>query len=148
MFKVVSFYEYQPALCKEYLEVLRHQLREQFERWFIRGRIYISPEGINAHVALPQEHIKPLAVFMREKTPFSKLHFYTSHQFINETSSAFPDLRIRLRRQLVADDLTYLNVSNLPQPTYLSPLSFHQHLETQVDQKESILVDIRNHYER
>jgi hypothetical protein len=138
---VVSFYQYRRVSETDVI-TLREQILRDWTLWSIKGRIYLSQEGINAQMMLPCENLSMFRCYMEEKTPFRGLILNPAI----EHGIAFDRLHVRLRQQLVADGLLDFQVTPNLEPDYLSPEKFHEQIE-KLD-SESVLLDIRNHYER
>ena len=117
-------------------EVLRH--KEFFSTRDIRGRIYLSQEGINGQMSCPaplaQEYMEWLRSDPRFKEIEFKIHTWTEH--------CFPRATVKVRPQLVALD-TQVNLSKIG--VHLSPEEWKAKLDAR-DEKTA-LIDVRNQYE-
>lgn len=118
------------------LEVLRH--KEFFNSRDIKGRIYISHEGINGQMSASPEAAEEYMEWLKSDSRFSsiefKIHTYPEH--------CFPRATVKFRKQLVAMDQT-VDMSKIG--THLSG----EEWKTMLDQKDSntIVIDVRNDYE-
>lgn len=133
--RTISFYQY-----KNIAEP--HELREElFESWSmlgVVGRIYVSREGINAQLSVPKSNYTQFEQHVRGIFP--GVPFKVA---LEESALPFKKLIIKVRDKIVADGLDdkTFDVTNVGQ--HLSASEFDEALE----QEETIVVDMRNHYE-
>jgi UPF0176 protein len=164
--RILSFYQYCPLTESEVIS-LRERLLHDLNALSIKGRIYLSCEGINGSVMLPSEEettpmmtmtttttmttsspsLISLKNYMETSTPFKGLPFNPSWEQEIPKVAAFDKLHVRVRKQLVADERIDFQVTSKNEPEYLSPEQFHYHIQN-LESSKAILLDIRNHYER
>jgi UPF0176 protein len=132
---VLAYYCFTP-IEEPAREVVRH--KAFFLTRDIKGRIYISPNGINGQMsATPQaaeEYMEWLKSDPRFKGVEFKIHLHTEH--------CFPRLTIKVRPQLVAIDVA---VDMSKTGIHVSPEEWKEMLEQKDDQ--TVLLDVRNDYE-
>jgi UPF0176 protein len=134
-YKVLAYYVFTHIENPE-IEVARQ--KEILKKLDGRARIYISNEGINGQLSLPeetaQEYIDWLYADGRFNDAEVKLHDWPEH--------AFAKLTVKTRKELVAVDRK-IDLNN--RGAYLTPKEWKEKL----DQKDSdtILIDVRNNYE-
>lgn len=134
-YAVLAYYYFTP-LENPALEVLRH--KEFFSSRDIKGRIYISHDGINgqmsASLAAADEYMAWLSSDPRFKAIEFKIHTHPEH--------CFPRATVKTRPQLVAMDAA---VDMSKTGTHLNAQEWQEMLEKKDDQ--TLLLDVRNDYE-
>lgn len=116
---------------------------ELFVRWNsldVLGRIYVATEGINAQLSVPAHHFNDFKAFL-DTYPFLKdvrLNIAIEHD-----NKSFLKLKIKVRKKIVADGLD---------DECFNPADIGVHLKAQefnrmMDDPDTIVVDMRNHYE-
>ncbi len=102
------------------------------------GRIYVSPEGINAQLSLAEGDLQAYLDFLKKDCFFDaadvKVHHWHEHPFAK--------LTIKQREQLCALD-TEVDFSNRGE--HLSAHEWKQKLEAR--DEHTIVIDVRNNYE-
>lgn len=134
MYSVVAYYHFCPIENpKEEVEL--HQ--EFCQTLDMKGRIYISEEGINGQMSIADSDLETYATWLRERPYFKtmplKIHSWHSH--------AFEKLKIKYRKQLVAIDCPVDMKKTAP---HLSPKEWREKLD---QEKDFLLIDVRNDYE-
>ena len=120
-----------------------HKMRDElFATWKsldCLGRIYISPEGINAQMSVPEHN-----------WDIFKSDLYRIPELINiplkigvHHDTSFYKLQVKIRNQIVADGLTMddYNIENVG--NHLSAEEFN----SAMGHPNAVVVDMRNHYE-
>ena len=135
--KTLSFYKY---FNVENPKKFRDELFVEWSALNCFGRIYIAKEGINAQLSVPEDN---LDMFVESLKAYPILSHVPIRFAIEDNGKSFYKLTIKLRSKLVADgmDDDTFDVTNVGK--HLSAKEFHQLAESQ----ESIVVDMRNHYE-
>lgn len=132
----VLAYYYFTHLEDPALEVVRH--KEFFSSRDIKGRIYISKEGINGQMSAAadaaQEYMEWLRSDPRFKDVVFKVHYHPEH--------CFPRATVKMRPQLVAMDRT---VDMGKTGVHLSPEDWSKKLAER--DQNTVLLDVRNAYE-
>lgn len=134
--RTLSFYRY---VHLENPEVLRDELFRAWNELGVLGRIYVAHEGINAQLSVPEPRLEAFRAHLESVSAFSGVPFKFA---IEEPTLSFWKLIIKVRKQIVADNLpaqTYdiTNVGN-----HLDAKTFNEEIE-----KGAVVVDMRNKYE-
>jgi len=132
---VLAYYHFTPIERPEE-EVARHHAF--FEGRDAKGRIYISPGGINGQMSAEISDAEAYMEWMRKDARFEKMIFkiHTYHE------NVFPRMTVKVRRQLVALDVP---VDMDQTGKRLSPKAWDEMLEQQGE--DTVLLDVRNDYE-
>ncbi len=134
---VLSFYKY--AFIGN-TEIFRNYLYTKFLRIDVLGRIYVAKEGINAQISLPFENLP----FLRNE--LDKISFLKSIRLNyarQNDNKSFLKLTVKVRDKIVADGFKHQEIDLTKKGTYVNASQFNQLLE----QKSTICIDMRNHYE-
>jgi UPF0176 protein len=135
--RTVSFYKYaqigNPQVFRDYL----------FTHWSelgVLGRTYVAAEGINAQISVPSAQFE---AFKKHLYSISFLNGVRLNVAVEDDGKSFYALKIKLRGKIVAD--------GIEDPSF-NPADTGVHLKAQefnelIGQKETILIDMRNHYE-
>jgi UPF0176 protein len=135
--KTVSFYRYHklpnPGIFRDHLYLL-------LEPVGVLGRIYVAEEGINAQVSVPLENWDDFVAALNQIT---FLEGNRLNLAVEDNPASFAVLKVKLRNKIVAD--------GLDDKTF-NPANCGQHLDANAfnelsKQENSILIDMRNHYE-
>lgn len=133
----LSFYKYakiaNPELFRNYLFVAWDKLN-------VLGRIYVAHEGINAQLSVPAKKFDSFKAFI------DGIYFLKNVRLnvaIEQDNKSFLKLKIKVRPKIVADGLNdeTFDVTNKGQ--HVDAEQFNQLIE----EPDTILVDMRNHYE-
>lgn len=132
----ISFYRYVhlPA-TDEY----RNELYKEWFKFGVLGRIYIAKEGINAQISIPEHKMEAFRELIDSRPEFNNVPFKIGLQ----DSQSFIKLSMKIKKQIVADGLTIDDYDITNVGTHLEPEDFHKAMED----PETIVVDMRNHYE-
>lgn len=133
----LSFYAYAKI---ENPKAFRDALFLAWDPLFVLGRIYVAHEGINAQLSLPADH------FYAFKDTIEAYDFMKNIRLnvaVEQDDHSFLKLTIKVRDKIVADGLddNTLDVTNIG--VHLKAKEFNQLLED----PDTIVVDMRNHYE-
>jgi len=133
----ISFYRY---VILEQISELRDQLYDEWNKIGMLGRIYLSQEGVNAQFSIPTHNVDLLREILDSRREFKGMLFKIA---VEDEGKSFLKLIIKVKDQIVADglysdDYDVTNVGN-----HLSANQFNEALED----PETIVVDMRNHYE-
>ena len=133
----LSFYKYAHIQDPE---VFRNELFLVWNRLDVLGRIYVAHEGINAQLSVPAEY------FGRFKEHLDSIPFLKNVRLnvaIEQDNYAFLKLKIKVRHKIVADGLNdeTFDVTNIG--IHVNADRFNELIED----PNTILVDMRNHYE-
>jgi UPF0176 protein len=120
--------------------LFRDHLFIAFSKLDVLGRIYVANEGINAQLSVPKENIEVFKKSISEITPLNNIRLNIA---LEHYSKSFLKLTIKIREKIVADGLNEntFDVTNIGE--HLDAQRFNQIL----DDKNTICIDMRNHYE-
>lgn len=133
----LSFYRYyqlgNPRLFRDHFYILLSDIG-------VLGRIYVSYEGVNAQVSVPQDRLEDFQDAMNTITFLTDIrHNYA----IEDDGKSFYKLIIRVRDKIVADGLDDKSFDVTDKGIHLKAEDFNQ----LADDSDTIIVDMRNHYE-
>ncbi len=134
--KTLSFYRYVPIAKPN---ELRDELYRAWAELSVLGRVYLAEEGINAQISVPEPKLNAFRDHLESVAEFSGIPFKFA---IEEPDISFWKLTIKVRKQIVADNLPphSYDISNVG--THLDAKTFNEEIE-----KGAIVVDMRNKYE-
>jgi len=135
--KTVSFYKY---VIIEKPNELRDNLFSIWKKLEVLGRIYLAKEGINAQLSLPSNQIE---AFKSHLNTISFLKGVRLNVAIEHKLKSFLKLTIKVRNKIVADGLVDDKFDVTKKGIHLNAIEFNNLL----DHKNTICVDMRNHYE-
>jgi UPF0176 protein len=106
----------------------------------VLGRVYIAAEGINAQISVPTANFERFKEFLFSVQELNQIRLNSA---VADEAHSFYMLKVKLRKKIVADGLNdeFFDPSNTGK--YLSAEEFN----TITDDPNTILVDMRNHYE-
>lgn len=133
----ISFYKYYQIKAPQ---VFRDDLYVSWEKLNVLGRIYVSYEGINAQLSIPA---KAFTAFKEHLDSISFLTGVRLNIAIEQDNKSFLKLKIKVRDKIVADGLNDDTFDVTDIGTHLKAKDFN----TLIAQDDTILVDMRNHYE-
>lgn len=133
----VSFYRY---VIIDNPKELRDQLFIQWNNLNVLGRIYIAHEGINAQMSVPEENWEIFKFNLHTDPRFAGIPFKIA---VEDDGKSFYKLAVKVRNKIVADGLddNAFDVTNVGK--HLTAKEFNEAMED----PETIVVDMRNHYE-
>ena len=131
----VSFYKY---IFLENLEIMRDDLYSQWDALLALGRVYISREGINAQLSIPEKNWEKFKSTINANHAFKMINFKIA---ANQEKSFFK-LTIKVKDKIVADGLSIdeYDVTNVGK--HLSAKEWNKFIDL-----GATVVDMRNHYE-
>lgn len=133
----ISFYKYahigNPKIFRNHLFIHWNDLD-------VLGRIYVAKEGINAQLSVPAENFEQ---FKAHLDSISFLEGVRLNIAIEQDNKSFLKLKVKVRHKIVADGLDdgAFDVTN--KGVHVDAAIFNELIED----PESIVVDMRNHYE-
>lgn len=133
----ISFYKYHNI---ENPAVLRNHLFLIWDKLDVLGRIYIAKEGINAQLSVPADHFLSFKEKLDEITFLKDLRLNVA---IEHENKSFLKLKVKVRDKIVADGLNDDSFDITDIGLHLKANEFNQIIA----EKDTILVDMRNHYE-
>ena len=133
----ISFYKYHHILDpKEF----RNELYEGLQTLDVLGRIYVAPEGINAQVSVPEEQLEFFKKYIYSIPFLNGIRLNTA---VQDNGKSFFKLKILARKKIVADGLDDSTFDVTDTGIHVNAREFND----LADDKNTIIVDMRNHYE-
>jgi len=133
----LSFYKYyhlrNPHLFRDHFYLLLSEVG-------VLGRIYVSYEGINAQVSVPDAKMND---FKDALSTITFLDGIRLNRAIEDDGKSFIKLIVRIREKIVADGLNDKTFDVTKKGTYLKAEEFNK----LTDNPDTVVVDMRNHYE-
>ncbi len=133
----ISFYAYakigNPELLRNHLFIIWNKLD-------VLGRIYVAQEGINAQLSIPADN------FNEFKTHLDTIVFLENVRLniaLEHDNFAFLKLKVKVRDKIVADGLNDDTFDVTDKGIHVDAQKFNELIQD----KNTILVDMRNHYE-
>ncbi len=133
----ISFYKYAHIGNPE---ILRNHLFINWDKLDVLGRIYVSYEGINAQLSVPAEHFN---AFKEHLDTITFLENVRLNVAIEQDNMSFLKLKVKVRDKIVADGLNDGSFDVTNKGVHVAAEKFNELL----DDENTILVDMRNHYE-
>lgn len=137
--KTLSFYRYVKIANPT---AFRDQLYKEWSSSLINafGRIYVSQEGINAQMNVPQPHWDAFLANLESHAELTNMPLKVG---LNQDHESFWKLTIKIKHQIVADDLPIDSYDITNVGTHLNAEEFNALAESD----DAIIVDMRNQYE-
>lgn len=133
----ISFYQYahigNPELFRDHLFIHWNALD-------VLGRIYVAHEGINAQLSVPAENFE---AFKKYLDSISFLENVRLNIAIEHDNLSFLKLKVKVRNKIVADGLNDATFDVTNKGIHLNAEEFN----ALIDDPDTVLVDMRNHYE-
>jgi UPF0176 protein len=133
----ISFYKYHRI---EDPSAFRNELYAGFESLGVMGRIYIAHEGINAQISVPQEKFELFRNFLFSIDFLNNVRLNVA---VQDDGKSFFKLKILVRKKIVADGLDDASFDVTNCGVHVKAEEFN----ALVEDPNTILVDMRNHYE-
>ena len=133
----LSFYRYVRITDQD---SFRNNLYSEFESIGVLGRTYISSEGINSQISVPEHNFEAFKNLIQQNNLLKDVPFKIA---VEDDGKSFYKLIVRLRNKVVADGLDdeTFDVTNVGK--HLSAREFNEAMEN----PDTIVIDMRNHYE-
>ncbi|OIP84024.1 MAG: hypothetical protein AUK44_03635 [Porphyromonadaceae bacterium CG2_30_38_12] len=135
--RTLSFYKY--FNIENPLE-FRNDLYRRWSELGCFGRIYVACEGINAQMSVPEYNLEQ---FVNNLYAITELNEVPLKYAIADDGKSFYKLTIKVRPKIVADGLAHGTYDLSKVGKHLTAIEFHE----AIDAPETIVVDMRNHYE-
>jgi len=133
----LSFYKYaqieNPKLFRDYLFI-------HWDKLNVLGRIYIATEGINAQLSVPATRFEEFKAILDN---ISFLENVRLNIAVEQDNKSFLKLKIKVRDKIVADGLEDSEFDVTQCGVHVDAQSFND----LISKPETLLVDMRNHYE-
>lgn len=133
----LSFYQYahigNPRLFRDHLFLLLDGVG-------VLGRIYVAGEGVNAQISVPE---KQFDAFRQNLESIAFLQGVRLNFAIEDDGKSFFKLAVKVRSKIVADGLDDNSFDVTDRGQHLTAEDFNR----LTDRPDTIVVDMRNHYE-
>ncbi|MFZ1705746.1 MAG: rhodanese-related sulfurtransferase [Saprospiraceae bacterium] len=133
----LSFYQYyhlkNPQIFRDHLYTLLDEVD-------VLGRIYVSYEGVNAQISVPETNWEKFVEALYSITFFNKIRL---NKAIEDNGKSFFKLAIKVRNKIVADGLDDKTFDVTNKGIHLNAEEFNDLAKN----PKSIIIDMRNHYE-
>ncbi|HMB61654.1 MAG TPA: rhodanese-related sulfurtransferase [Eudoraea sp.] len=133
----ISFYKYahigNPQIFRNHVFIHWNELD-------VLGRIYIASEGINAQLSVPADHFD---AFKDHLDSISFLENVRLNIALEQHNKSFLKLKVKVRKKIVADGLNDSSFDVTDKGTHVGAREFNELIED----PDTLLVDMRNHYE-
>ena len=133
----LSFYQYANI---DKPKVFRDDLYIMLNKVGVLGRIYVAAEGINGQLSVPEKNFE---AFKEALYSIDFLNGIRLNIAIEDDGKSFFKLKIKVRNKIVADGLDDASFDVTKRGKHLKAEAFNE----LTDNPETIVVDMRNHYE-
>ncbi|MBT8281427.1 MAG: rhodanese-related sulfurtransferase [Muriicola sp.] len=133
----ISFYRYAHIGNPE---IFRNHLFLAWDALEVLGRIYVAHEGINAQLSVPAENFE---AFKAHLDSISFLQNVRLNIAIEQDDKSFLKLKVKVRTKIVADGLNDATFDVTDKGIHVGAETFNELIED----PDTLLVDMRNHYE-
>ncbi|NNC33956.1 MAG: rhodanese-related sulfurtransferase [Croceitalea sp.] len=133
----ISFYKYAQIGNPK---IFRNHLFVHWDTLEVLGRIYVAKEGINAQLSVPADNFE---AFKAHLDSISFLNNVRLNIAIEQDNKSFLKLKIKVRHKIVADGLNDGTFDVTKKGVHVDAKKFNELIED----PQSIVVDMRNHYE-
>ena len=120
--------------------IFRNHLFIHWNEMDVLGRIYVAHEGINAQLSVPAENF---SVFKAHLDSISFLENVRLNIAIEQDNLSFLKLKEKVRKKIVADGLEDNSFDVTNKGIHVGAEQFNELIED----PDTVLVDMRNHYE-
>jgi UPF0176 protein len=133
----LSFYQYakigNPQLFRDHLFLAWHPMEAL-------GRIYVAHEGINAQMSIPASRFEEFKRFLDQISFLENVRLNIARE---QDNMSFLKLKVKVRKKIVADGLDDATFDVTNKGVHVDAAKFNELIE----QEDTVLVDMRNHYE-
>jgi len=133
----ISFYKYHHISDAK---AFRNELYEGLDCLDVLGRIYVASEGINAQVSVPEGQFEFFKKYIYSIPFLNGIRLNTA---VQDNGKSFFKLKILVRKKIVADGLDDSTFDVTDTGIHVNAREFND----LADDKNTIIVDMRNHYE-
>ncbi|WP_422082669.1 rhodanese-related sulfurtransferase [Ulvibacterium sp.] len=120
--------------------IFRNHLFIHWNKLDVLGRIYVAHEGINAQLSVPAENF---GAFKAHLDSISFLENVRLNIAIEQDNKSFLKLKVKVRKKIVADGLNDHTFDVTNKGIHVDAELFNELIED----PDTLLVDMRNHYE-
>lgn len=118
----------------------RDQFYRRLDELGVMGRIYVAREGVNAQVSLPTENLESFRTYLNTIPFLANLRLNIA---VEDDGKSFYKLTIKVKERIVADGIEDESFDVTQMGRHLKAAEFN----TLTSSPDTILVDMRNHYE-
>ena len=133
----ISFYQYAHIGNPE---IFRNHLFIHWNALDVLGRIYVAHEGINAQLSVPAENFEAFKAHLDDITFLKDVRLNIA---IEQDAFSFLKLKVKVRHKIVADGLNDETFDVTDKGIHVDAEQFNALIED----PDTVLVDMRNHYE-
>lgn len=133
----ISFYTYAKIGNPE---IFRNHLFLAWNELDVLGRIYVAAEGINAQLSVPADHFQD---FKEHLDSISFLENVRLNIAVEQDNFSFLKLKVKVRDKILADGLNDHTFDVTNKGVHVDAERFN----ALIDDPNTVLVDMRNHYE-
>jgi UPF0176 protein len=133
----ISFYRYFPI---QNPQEFRDHLYKQLFTLKVFGRIYVAKEGINAQINVPASNFDALRETLYAIEPLNGMRLNIA---VDDDGKSFWVLKVKVRDKIVADGIEDAAFSMEKKGRYVNA----QQVNELMNDPNTVLVDMRNHYE-
>lgn len=133
----ISFYAYAHIAN---LQIFRNHLFIHWNELDVLGRIYVAHEGINAQLSVPADYFEAFKSHLDSVTFLQQVRLNIA---VEHSNKSFLKLKVKIRDKIVADGLNDATFDVTDIGVHVNAAQFNRLLED----PDTVLVDMRNHYE-
>ncbi|PCJ97663.1 MAG: hypothetical protein COA50_04275 [Flavobacteriaceae bacterium] len=133
----ISFYTYAQLGNPQ---IFRNHLFIHWNELDVLGRIYVAHEGVNAQLSVPAENFHAFKAHMDSISFFENIRLNIARE---QDNKSFLKLKVKVRKKIVADGLNDDTFDATNKGIHVNAKKFNALIED----PDTILVDMRNHYE-
>ena len=133
----ISFYQYANIGNPQ---VLRDHLFLNWNDLDVLGRIYVATEGINAQLSVPAPNFNAFKKHIDSITFLENIRLNVARE---QDNMSFLKLKVKVRKKIVADGLDDNTFDVTNKGIHVDAKAFNELIED----PDTVLVDMRNHYE-
>jgi len=121
-------------------QAFRDELYRKFSEWQVFGRIYVAPEGINAQLSVPEQHLEDFTMFVQQHP---LMHGVLLNKAIEDNGKSFYKLKILVKHKILSDGLDNSSFDIYNVGKHLDAAEYNSKLS----EPGTVVIDLRNHYE-
>ena len=133
----ISFYKYAKIGNPE---IFRNHLFVNWNDLDVLGRIYVANEGINAQLSVPADNFDAFKAHLDSITFLENVRLNIA---VEHDNYSFLKLKVKVRHKIVADGLNDDSFDVTNKGVHVGAKQFNELIED----PDTVLVDMRNHYE-
>ncbi|MEY8020316.1 rhodanese-related sulfurtransferase [Muriicola sp. SD30] len=133
----ISFYRYAHIGNPH---IFRNHMFLAWDALEVLGRIYVAHEGINAQLSVPAENFQAFKAHLDSIIFFQNVRLNIA---IEQDNKSFLKLKVKVRKKIVADGLNDATFDVTDKGIHVGAELFNELIED----PDTLLVDMRNHYE-